>query len=270
MIPKKLAAGAALCAAALALPAGADAQVSDKWQYGLSIYAYIPEISGTSRFPASGASPSVSVSLDEVLDLKFAFMGSFEAKKGRWGGFTDFMYLDVGDSRSEARDFEIGSGPIPGTASADVDYSLKGMVWTIAGEYNLVSTPASTVDVFVGARLVDLEQDVRWNLTGELGGYPLPGRSGDSNVSRSNWDGIIGVKGRVRFGNENRWFVPYYLDVGTGESDLTWQAMAGLGYSWGWGDLVAAWRYLDYDMGEGRPFEDISFNGPSISVVFRW
>ena len=98
MTPTKLTVGAALCAVVLALPAGADAQVSDKWQYGLSLYAYIPEISGTSRFPASGASPGISVSLDELLDLKFAFMGSFEAKKGRWGGFTDFMYLDIGDS----------------------------------------------------------------------------------------------------------------------------------------------------------------------------
>lgn len=270
MTPVKLTAGAALCAVALALPVGAAAQTSDKWEYGLSLYAYIPEITGTSRFPDSGSTPSITLKMDDLLDLNFAFMASFEARKGRWGAFTDFMYLDVGDSKSDARDFAIGSGPIPGTASADVNYDLKGLIWTIAGEYNLVSNPGATADVFVGARLADLEQDVRWTLTGELGGYPLPGRSGSSNVSRSNWDGIIGVKGRVRFGTEHRWFVPYYLDVGTGDSDLTWQAMTGLGYSWGWGDIVASWRYLDYDMGEGRPFEDITFNGPAVSVMFRW
>ena len=270
MTPMKLTTGAALCAVALALPVGAAAQTSDQWQFGLTLYGYFPDVSGTSKFPPSGSTPSIDVKVDDLLDLKFAFMGTFEARKGRWGAFTDFMYLDVGDSKSDARDFAIGGAPIPGTASVDVDYDLKGLVWTIAGEYNVVSNPSSTVDVFAGARLVDLDQDVRWNVTGNIGTIPLPGRSGSSNVSRSNWDGIIGVKGRLRFGAENRWFVPYYLDVGTGQSDFTWQAMAGLGYSWGWGDILAAWRYLDYDMGEGKPFTDLSLNGPAVAVVFRW
>jgi hypothetical protein len=47
--------------------------------------------------------------------------------------------------------------------------------------------------------------------------------------------------------------VPYYLDVGTGESDFTWQAMTGLGYSWKSVDVNAAWRYLDYDVGDSKP-----------------
>jgi hypothetical protein len=52
------------------------------------------------------------------------------------------------------------------------------MVSTIAGEYNVASSPGSTTDVFAGARLVDLEQDVSWNVTGNIGTIPLPGRRG--------------------------------------------------------------------------------------------
>ena len=37
MTPIKLTAGAALCAAALALPVGAAAQTSDQWQFGLTL-----------------------------------------------------------------------------------------------------------------------------------------------------------------------------------------------------------------------------------------
>jgi hypothetical protein len=40
-------------------------------------------------------------------------------------------------------------------------------------------------------------------------------------ASVNNWDAIVGLKGRATFGEEHRWFVPYYLDVGTGESSLT-------------------------------------------------
>ena len=64
--------------------------------------------------------------------------------------------------------------------------------------------------------------------------------------------------------------MPYYLDVGTGDSDLTWQGIAGIGYAFGWGETVAAWRYLDYDLDSGSPVADINFSGPAIGVVFRW
>jgi hypothetical protein len=41
----------------------------------------------------------------------------------------------------------------------------------------------------------------------------------------------VGVKGRYTFGDDGKWFVPFYLDVGTGQSQLTWQISSGLGYS---------------------------------------
>jgi hypothetical protein len=47
------------------------------------------------------------------------------------------------------------------------------------------------------------------------------------------WDGIIGVKGRFLLGGSN-WSIPYYLDVGTGSSSLTWQGMLGVAYTYKW------------------------------------
>ncbi len=67
-----------------------------------------------------------------------------------------------------------------------------------------------------------------------------------------------------------KWFVPYYLDVGAGDSKSTWQAVTGVGYSFGWGDVVGAWRHLDYRMKSGNAVESLSFSGPGIAAVFRW
>jgi cellulase/cellobiase CelA1 len=266
----RLAASTVLCAA-LASPGPAAAQSADDWQFGLLIYGYFPTISGTSTFPPSSSSPGVSIDADTVLDnLKFVFMGTFEARKGRWGAFTDVIYIDVGANKSDTREFSIGGSQIPVGASANLDYDLKGVLWTIAGSYRAISDPGTTLDVFAGARLVDLEQKISWQTSGNVGSIPVSGRSGNSEVSRSNWDAIVGVKGRVMFGGDRRWFVPYYLDIGAGDSDLTWQAMAGIGYSWHWGDVFAAWRYIDYDLGPGKPFSDLNLNGPLLSVAFRW
>ncbi len=58
-------------------------------------------------------------------------------------------------------------------------------------------------------------------------------------------------------GDERKWFVPFYVDVGTGQSKLTWQINAGVGYQFDWGALVASWRYLDYSFKSDSKFTDL-------------
>ncbi len=93
---------------------------------------------------------------------------------------------------------------------------------------------------------------------------PCPGRSGSKKVSDSLWDGIVGVKGRYTFTDDRKWFLPFYLDVGTGQTKLTWQAIAGVGYGFHWGDLVATYRYIDWTAKSGKSVEGLSLGGPMI------
>jgi hypothetical protein len=265
-----VAAGALLptLATAQAMPAGA---APGPWRYGATIYGYLPTIGGTTTFPADASGTGINVSGDQIIDgLKFAFMGSFDAHNGRWGVFTDVMYLDIGGSKSNSRDFSIGSIGIPAGTSADLDLDLKGWVWTLAGEYRVMSSPAATMDVLAGARMFDLKERLNWSIYGNLGPIAAPGRNGSSEISDTVWDAIIGVKGRYAFGPNREWLVPYYLDVGTGESKLTWQGAIGLGYAFKWGDVVAMWRYLGYEFKSGSRVEDMNFNGPMIGATFRW
>ncbi|MBK6862665.1 MAG: hypothetical protein IPG91_03445 [Ideonella sp.] len=78
------------------------------------------------------------------------------------------------------------------------------------------------------------------------------------------------MNGRIRLGPEGKWFIPYYLDVGTGESRFTWQGIAGIGYQFGWGSVIAAWRYLDYDFKSGGVVESLNMNGGAIGVQFSF
>ena len=78
------------------------------------------------------------------------------------------------------------------------------------------------------------------------------------------------MKGRTTFGPDRQWSVPFYVDVGAGDSDLTWQGMVGLAYTMKSVDVTAAWRYLDYDMGSHSPIQSINFNGPALGVSFRF
>jgi len=64
--------------------------------------------------------------------------------------------------------------------------------------------------------------------------------------------------------------VPYYLDVGTGSSEFTWQAMAGVGYRWHWGSVFGAYRYLSFDEGDQKFIRDLSLGGAAVGVGFRF
>jgi len=253
------------------LPQGADAQVTDDWKFHAIIYGYFPDIGGSTSFSGGNSGGSINVSASNLIgNLEFAFMGFFEARKGRWGAFVDYMYLDVNGSSSSTRNFDIRGHTLPGGVTANLNLDLKGTIVTFAGEYAALASPGSSVDVLAGARLISISEDLSYQLSADVGPFVGPGRNGNSGAKADMWDGIVGLKGRVAFGADREWFVPWYVDVGTGQSDLTWQALAGIGYSFKWGQVLAAWRYLDYKFKSDSAVESLNFNGPAIGVAFNW
>jgi len=255
------------------MPATAAAQAAPApWRYAASVYLYLPSIDGSSSFPTEGNGTPINITAEQILDhLKFAAMGSFDAHNGTWGAFTDLVYLSFGSSKSNSRDFTIGNIGIPANTTANIDSELKGLVWTLAGQYRLPSPdPSLTVDMLAGTRMFELQERLRWTISGSLGPIDPAARAGSAELKNTLWDAIIGVKGRYVFGGNRQWAVPFYLDVGTGESDSTLQAAAGISYAFPWGELNALWRYLKYDLKSGNPISDVSFSGPQFGAVFRW
>jgi hypothetical protein len=226
-------------------------------------------VGGTTRFGTGGSDATVDVS--KLLEsLNATFQGSFEARRGQWGGYTDFFYVGFEHSKSATRDLSIGGIPLPADVTAATDFNLKGTEWTLAGVYRAIPDPASPFDVIAGMRLLDIKETLSWQLSGNIGQFPVQGQARMQEATIHNWDAIVGVKGRFAIAQGGKWFVPYYLDLGTGNSKFTWQAMTGIGYSFGTVSVVGSWRYLDYRMKSGRPFETLNFNGPAVAAVFRW
>lgn len=250
-----------------AVPAAAQTPSSD-WQFDAIIYAYMPQINGSATF-RTGTTADISVDPSQILSsLNFAFMGAFEARKGPWGVFTDIMYMNVSNSKSVTRALSIDGVPIPGGVTANANLGIKSPVWTLAGEYRVVSAPSATVDLLVGTRALYLDQNLSWQFSSDVGPFVGPARQGSSESSHDNWDGIVGAKGRWMFGDRHAWFVPLYLDVGTGGSKLTWQGYGGLGYAFSWGEVIGVWRYLDWQFSSNSA--SFSLNGPAIGVAFHW
>jgi len=267
-----------LCFAAGALlPATAAGQAaqpaweSGKWQFTATVYGWFPTINGKVNFPGDLGSTDIHVPFHDTLEhLKMGVMGAFDAHNGRWGMFTDVLYMDVGGVKSQTSDFSIGSIALPASTTTSLSLDLKSVVWTVAGEYRMASDPAWTVDLLGCARMLYIKPTLGYSITGALGPIVIPGRDGSKAISETLWDAIIGIKGRYAFGDNREWFVPFYLDVGTGATKLTWQGVAGVGYAFHWGDVTATWRYLDWNAKSGKPIADLNMGGPMLAVAFHF
>lgn len=262
---------AGILSVAVLLPGGAIAgSQNDDWTFTAALYGWLPSVGGKTNFPSSGGSSETSVSASQILDnLDGVFMGEFVARKGRWGGFVDLIYLDLKDTKSGTRSVDFTDFNIPAAASLDVKMQLTGWTMTAAGTYAWVQKPEYTLDVLGGVRYLQLDETLKWDFAGNIGQIPLQSRSGNTSAEQDYWDAIVGVRGRADLGS-SKWYIPYYLDMGTGDSDFTWQAMAGVGYSFGKFNVVAAYRYLDWDFGSDKEVEDLNFSGPLIGASYTW
>jgi len=245
-----------------ALPLQAQAQTGP-WQFELGAYGWFPGISGETSHG------DIDLSTGDVLDaLKFAMFANVAGSNGEWGFFTDLMYADIGGTKEQSRDISIGGHPLPAGMTAKLDLDAKTWMWTAVGTYTAISTPEHKLDLIGGLRMIDMTQTLNWFLNGT--GNVSISRTGESQVNMTNWDAIIGVRGRAFFDSERTWFVPYYLDMGAGESQFTWQGNLGVGYRFPWGALVASWRYVDYNLKSGSAFQNFSFSGPLIGMAMTY
>jgi len=183
-----------------------------------------------------------------------------------------------GDSRVVSVDGTISGpgGSVTVPVSADLTLNSRtdfdGFVWTLAAGYAIKQTASSTLDIFAGARLFSVDFSSSWDLTAAI---TTPGRvellvaQGGVGTDTDLWDAIVGVRGHVGLGG-GKWSIPYYLDIGTGSSDMTWSAMTGLTRSFGWGEILFVYRHLEYDEDFDGLMQSFSFSGPAFGASFRF
>ena len=215
----------AVALAGSAVTQAATPASTDNWQTALALYGWFPTVGGSLKYPLpSGAVADVEAGPGDYLqDLQFAFMGSFLARKNDWSILADLIYLDLSGEKGKAT-----VSRRPGGTGFDLkaESSLKGTLFQLAGAYTVARNDSANLDVLVGLRYAGFDADTDLSLEGPLLPTLPTARLSDSvNLL----DGSIGVKGQVEWGSN--WFSPYYLDIGTGDTEFTWQALAGVGYT---------------------------------------
>jgi hypothetical protein len=166
-------------------------------------------------------------------------------------------------TQSGQNTFKVPVGPFTPTLSTDGKYVLKAWVITGGVDYELIRTDKNTVGAFVGARSLWL--DIVITETGTIRRL-----SGSARESGSGWnvDGIVGMQGRYTLDDKS--FLRWYGDVGTGDSNLTWSASGEVVYQFKRFEAFGGYRYMTWDLGDNEALSDLTVMGPRIGAIFRF
>jgi opacity protein-like surface antigen len=228
---------------------------TDDWNFEAAVYLWGASIGGET---ASGEDIDYSFS-DLLSDLKFAGMAYGSASKGKWTVAADVIYLNVGTDEKNSR-----SGPL-GLASVSTKAKVNLRSWVVeaVAGYRLVETDKVSLDFVAGARLLSVDVDVTLKAEG-----PLRTRKRSDSGSDSMIDAIVGVTGRYKL--SPKWYLPYHLDAGTGQSKFTWQAMGGVGYHFDKLDVELDYRYLAWNFDNSSALKDLTLQGPLLGLRYHF
>ena len=259
-----------IAAAALTWLAGAT-HAAD-WKFSLTPYLWLPNIEadGTTDSPpdtGGGGEPSYEVGPADYLEhLNMVLMLTGEARRESWSLHTDVIYLDMSNERATVKSVTGPGGEVEIPLNAGTSSSFTALEAQVTLGYWLVDQPRASLEIFGGVRFFDISFELDWEFDGPLDLLP---QSGSIEQSTNPLDAIVGAKARFALG-DGKWFVPLHADVGTGDSSLTWQLSAGVGYSFSWGDLLLVYRHLELEHDPVDVVERMALSGPAIGVSFRF
>jgi hypothetical protein len=261
---------------------GLQAPSAPGWTFDLMPYLWMPSINANVNYglpPDLGGTVSASPSVgfgNLVSHLNVGFMGAADARYNQFTVLTDILYMNVGGVAGQFKSVNFPGHPaIPITTSVSSSESMKlnAVIWTLAGGYTLAEGPWGNFDGIAGFRYFGVDTRVNFSLatsiTGPRGNGATFGGVGGVSASGNIWNGIAGFRGRVRIG-DTPFFIPYYFDIGTGSSNLTWQIASGVGYKLGWADVSLTYRYLSFDQNGKSAEAHFWFQGPMLAVNLRF
>ena len=193
----------------------------DRWDFLVAPYINLPSMSGTAGFgPASLPIDTTIGDLFTGNDFVFGLQAQMEAwYKRRWGGIFNGTWIIL---KQEDR-------ALPGPGSEVYDLKVNTGYFEFFGAWDPFGErrfkegsegPTWDVQALVGLRVTTMHVNL------DVSGSPLVELT-------ENWvDPLLGARGRVRFGPDNRWSAISRVDFGGfgAGSDWTWNFVGMFGY----------------------------------------
>ena len=233
-------------------------KANNKWEFKATVWGWLPTIEA--ELPTGD---DIKMDIKDILEnLDMAAFTAFEASKGKWTIHADQVYFDV--SGGGSHEITIPVGPLEIKQAIGINVSMTSWVINLTAGYRVFESESTTLDLIAGTRYFWLEQELTVkNQTNPE--RPPRELSADDYVL----DAVIGISGHTIL--NPKWDLDYRVDIGGGDSDLTWEANSSLGYGYEWGQLRFGYRYTHYDYDDSfKLLNDLDVFGPYFAAVWSF
>ncbi|MBV8196701.1 MAG: hypothetical protein JO263_01080 [Candidatus Eremiobacteraeota bacterium] len=265
--------------APMASPTLMDEQYDGATHITAAPYLWAPTVGGTFQFtipnlprrPAGVQLFSASVAPTQYLPkVNSAIMTAFDIRKGDYDLFADYIYLNATMSASTSATLSGPLGKVQVPVSLSTTARLRQSIWEAAVGATIAHGHTANLDFFAGMREFPLSLSFGYNAV--IGKRMRFFRNGSIQTGDIAQDFIFGLRGKAFFG-DGHWYVPYYIDYGTGVGHLsneTWQGYSGGGYAFNHGQtLLLVYRALNYGGFSGvSHVQKLAMYGPLLGYTF--
>lgn len=230
-------------------PIAATAQ-DNGWDFFGSVYLWVIETNIDAATPVGSVSGTLSFS-DALENLEMVFMGSLEARKGRWSLLADLFYTDLAFRDSVN----------PATGFTDARFSNEIVIFSGLAAYRVMEEDSFSLDVGGGFRYIHLDNSLRLR-----GAGPTAVISGSDGAT----DAVVAARATIPLAQ--RTSASFYADYGFGSGgDYSWQALATLNYAisdrW---TLRGGYRYMDFERDVGTTNYNIDLSGLILGATYEF
>lgn len=225
--------------------APASTESSQGWTWAVAPYLWATTVKTNLREDAPPAGGETDFS-DIISKIDMAFQIHVEGQGDRFGVFGDVTFISLGDEATHPNS----------TSESNLDVSIV----ELAGVWNVSPERFEGLDLFAGVRRLGTEADVRIDPTNPAIPTFEPG------IDLALTDFMFGARYNATL--SERWGATFRLDGSTGDTDGTLNASALLRYRMGNGSLIAGYRYMEVELGEGDRSLDLTLNGPIFAYTF--
>lgn len=229
---RPLAAGCAVAFLATASPACAD-----DYDWFAAVYLWAADISVDSK------DASVGLDFNDILDkLEMSFQTRIEVQGDDLGGFIDFTFMGLGDSKTL---------PVA-VVNSDLDMTLMdlGLVWSPGPER------LTGFEAYGGLRYVDTDFHVVVNPAGGLPPF-------DTRVNDTYNDLLVGARYITPLNDS--WRLTFMGDLSGGDTDGTWSAGAFASYVRGPHRFIVGYRHMEIEVKSNGSTATQTITGPVIA-----
>jgi hypothetical protein len=262
------------------------------WTYTLTPYVWAISLNGSTT--VKGRTTDVNASFIDILDHTEFPKGLFElaafgeARNGRWGIFTDIVYLKLGLSSAITRSRAVDA--LNASLGASAGLTVEMVIAEAGAAYEVAhwtsgtsSTAASTaLDLYAAGRAWWQRADAQFQVAGTVNIGDLTANGDGTRTASGNvaWvDPVVGLRLRHQFSPGVNLVVSGDVGGFGAASKFSWQAIGALSYELQkknnvtWSGMLG-YKALSVNYSQGSGLSQYEFNmtmhGPIIGLTARF